>query len=76
MLSKSLMKSLVGFDDGSHAVKYYSEDTWKILTSRNYRFLDSTDILPSITSGKDHQRKGKGNPETISNTGTHEIPIT
>ena len=72
MLPKSLMKSLVSFDDESHTVKYYSKDTWKILTSQNYRFLDSTDILPTITSGNNHGDH-ETVPETVPDTSMQEI---
>jgi hypothetical protein len=40
MLPKSQRRSLVGFDDGSKSVLYYNPETRKVLTSRNYRFLN------------------------------------
>ena len=79
MLPKSLMKSLFSVDDGSHAAKYHSKDTQKILTSQNYRFLNSTDILPTITSGNNQLHKGEEDhktvPETVPDTSAQEIPI-
>ena len=39
MLSKSIHRAYVGFEDGPQAVKYYNAETQKILTSRNYHFL-------------------------------------
>jgi hypothetical protein len=39
MLPKSQCQSFVGFDNGSKSVKYYSTETTKILTSRNFHFL-------------------------------------
>ena len=41
MLPKSNKRLLVGFNDGLHAVKYYNKDTKKILTSRNYKFIQN-----------------------------------
>jgi hypothetical protein len=40
MLPKSIQKTFLGFDDGARAIKYYNKDTRKVLTSRNYRFID------------------------------------
>ena len=40
MLPKSQRRSLVGFNDGSKSVIYYNPETRKVLTSRNYRFLN------------------------------------
>ena len=66
--------------DIDNYVQYYSKDMQKFLTSQNYRFLDSTNILPPITSGNDHPCKGEEDhetvSETVSNTSTQEIPIT
>ena len=39
MLPKSQRWSFVRFDDGLKSVKYYSGETRKILTSRNFHFL-------------------------------------
>ena len=33
ILPKAIQKIFAGFDDGAHAVQYYSKDTWRILTS-------------------------------------------
>jgi hypothetical protein len=41
MLPRSNERLLVGFDDGSCAVKYYNKDTRKILTFRNYKFIQN-----------------------------------
>jgi hypothetical protein len=46
MLPKAIEKTLVGFDDGSYTIMYYNKDTRKILTSRNYRLVNSTGTLP------------------------------
>ena len=35
--------TLVGYDDGSKSVLYYSAETHKVLTSRNYHFLNPSD---------------------------------
>ena len=37
--------ALVGYDDGSKSVLYYSAETHKVLTSRNYHFLDPSDSI-------------------------------
>jgi hypothetical protein len=36
MLPKSKRRVYVGFDDGTHAVRYYNEETHKVLTSCNF----------------------------------------
>ena len=33
MLSKSIQKTFIGFDDGARAIKYYNKDMRKVLTS-------------------------------------------
>ena len=40
MEPKSKHHALVGYDDGSKSVLYYNADTCKVLTSRNFQFLD------------------------------------
>ena len=37
----------VGYDDGSKSVRYYNPETRKVLTSRNFRFLDNLPPSPS-----------------------------
>ena len=37
----------IDFEDESHSVKYYSAETRKVLTSRNFRFLDNLPPTPS-----------------------------
>jgi transposase InsO family protein len=49
MLPKSTEKLLLGFDDGARAVKYYSKDTRKVLTSRNYQYVNSNNTLPTVS---------------------------
>ena len=44
ILPKAVERTLVGFDDGARAVKYYSKETRKILTSRNYQYVQPTEI--------------------------------
>ena len=46
MLPKSQRRAYVGYDDGSKSVKYYNAETRKILTSRNYRFLNINEKTP------------------------------
>jgi hypothetical protein len=46
MLPKSKRQIYVGFDDGAKAVKYYSAETRKILTSRNFRHLNPPPETP------------------------------
>jgi hypothetical protein len=40
VLLKSEQRLYVGHDNGSGSIKYYSAETRKILTSRNYHFLN------------------------------------
>jgi Integrase core domain/GAG-pre-integrase domain len=49
ILPKAVECTLVGFDDSARTVKYYSKDTQKILMSRNYQYVQPTEIT---TSGK------------------------
>jgi hypothetical protein len=44
ILPKAVERTLVGFDDGARVVKYYSKETRKILTSRNYQYVQPTEI--------------------------------
>src|SRR6267154_4668736 len=46
MLPKASECILVGFDDGSHSVQYYNKDTHKILSSRNYKYVNTDNSLP------------------------------
>src|SRR6267154_4733137 len=46
MLPKASECILVGFDDGSHSVQYYNKDTHKILSSRNYKYVNTDNTLP------------------------------
>ena len=46
MLPKSQKRVYVGYEDGSKSIKYYIADKRKILTSRNYRFLSTTNSSP------------------------------
>ena len=41
LLPRSKRQAFVGFDDGSHAIRYYNAETRRVLTSRNFRFLDN-----------------------------------
>jgi hypothetical protein len=45
MLPKFIQKIFVGFDDEARTIKYYNKDMHKVLTSRNYRFIDPTKTL-------------------------------
>jgi hypothetical protein len=45
MEPKSKCRALVGYEDGSKSVLYYNVETRKILTSRNFHFLEPT--IPS-----------------------------
>ena len=47
MLPKSQRHIYVGYDEGSHSVKYYNLTTCNIQLSRNYRFLNLTDPCPT-----------------------------
>ncbi len=47
LMPRSKCHTFVGFDDGSHSVRYYNTETRTILTSRNFRFLDN---LPDTSS--------------------------
>ena len=46
MLAKSQRRAYVDFDDGSKSVLYYSTETRKVFTSRNYHFLSITKKSP------------------------------
>src|SRR6202453_3692744 len=61
MLSKSKRQIFVGFEDGPKAVKYYSAESRKILTSRNFRFLTPQKGTPpeEIVVAPDEPREGE-----------------
>ena len=69
MLPKSNERLLVSFDDGSCAVKYYNKDTRKILTSRNYKFVQNQKDLPIVEgdpyiSDHEHENNTEGQTPT------------
>ena len=41
MSPKSKHRSYVRFDDGANAIKYYNMETCKVLTSRNFRTINT-----------------------------------
>ena len=57
----------MGFEDGARTVQYYSKDTWRILTSQNYKFIE-TNTQPTIDEtmdpSTDRHNRGPGT-ETI-----------
>ena len=42
----------MGFEDGARMVQYYSKDTQRILTSQNYKFIE-TNTLPTVDETTD-----------------------
>ena len=54
MLPKSNERLLVGYNDGACAVKYYHRETCKILTSRNYQFMENNYKLPPVPDQGSH----------------------
>jgi transposase InsO family protein len=67
MEPRSRRRALVGYHDGSKSVLYYNAETRKVLTSRNFRFLEPSDTVPErliITPDNDAAREG----EQISGT--------
>ena len=72
MLPKSNKRLLVSFDDGSCIVKYYNKDTRKILTSRNYKFIQNQKELtverdPHLSNHK-HENNTKVQTLTLNVT--------
>ena len=53
----------MGFKDGARVVQYYSKDTRRILTSRNYKYIE-TNTLPTVDettdSSVDQRDRGPG----------------
>src|SRR6267142_3392359 len=49
MLPKSLRRTYIGYEDGSKSIKYYSAETRKVLTSRNFHFLSNLEPQESTT---------------------------
>jgi transposase InsO family protein len=69
LLPKSQRRAYVGYEDGPRAVKYYTADTKRVLTSRNYRFLSPPAQGPSaenIEVAPDEQREGESRGGTLS----------
>ena len=69
MLPKLNKRLLVSFDDGSHAIKYYNKDTRKILTSRNYKFVQNQKDLSTVEgdshlSNYEHKNNTEGQMPT------------
>jgi transposase InsO family protein len=73
MLPKSNERLLVGFDDGLCAVKYYNKDTRKILTSRNYKFVQNQKDLPTV-KGDPHISDHEHENNTEGQTPTPNMP--
>ena len=48
MEAKSKRHALIGYDDGSKSVKYYTAETRSVLTSRNFCFLEPSDPSDTI----------------------------
>jgi len=46
MEAKSKRHALVGYDDRSKSVKYYTTKTQSVLTLRNFHFLEPSDTVP------------------------------
>ena len=62
ILPKSKSHTFVGFDDGPKAIKYYSAETRKVLTSRNFSFIDPPSNDPpseEIVVAPDVPREGE-----------------
>ena len=62
MLPKSKRHVYVGFDDGSHAVKFYNEETRKVLISRNFCTLNHPTTIPApelIVNGTNQCHEGE-----------------
>ena len=59
----------MGFEDGACTVQYYSKDTQRILTSRDYKFIE-TNTLPTVneTTNPSTDRHDRG-------PGTGTIPM-
>jgi transposase InsO family protein len=58
---KSKRRAYVGFDDDPKAIKYYTAETKKVLTSRNYHFLSppETPLHDTIVVTPDEQCEGE-----------------
>ena len=62
LLPKSKRCTYVGYEYGLKAIKYYTAETRKVLTSCNYRFISPSDMEPSpdtIVVTTNEQRKGE-----------------
>ena len=72
MESKSRQRIFVGYDDGSKSIKYYNPEIRKVLTSRNFRFLNlSNNPLPPepITIMPNPSCEGEGERNTPMSIG-------
>ncbi len=47
LMPRSKRYLFVGYKDGSHSVRYYNPETRRVLTSRNFHFLDTLPTTPS-----------------------------
>ena len=78
MLPKATRRTYVRYEDGPKAIKYYSAESRKILTSRNYRFLSlssESDTPPEgIVVAPDILREGESREDAQpSSTDTQRI---
>jgi gag-polypeptide of LTR copia-type/Integrase core domain/GAG-pre-integrase domain len=76
MEPKSRRRIFVGFDDGSKSVKYYNNETRRVLTSRNFRFLSLTsDDPPPEVIGITPDPPGEGESERGTQPRSDAQPI-
>jgi hypothetical protein len=61
MEPRSKRRALVGYDDGSKSVLYYSAESHKVLTSQNFKFLNPLHADPEciLITPNDAVRKGE-----------------
>ena len=78
MEPRSKRRALVGYDDGSRSVLYYNADTRKVLTSRNFQFLDPSHATPEhiLIMPDDVVREGEpeGSTQNIIKDGSNDQP--
>jgi len=78
MEPRSKRRALVGYDDGLRSVLYYNADTCKVLTSRNFQFLDPSHATPEhiliMLDDVVHEGEPEGGTQNIVKDGSDDQP--
>ena len=73
MEPRSKRQALVGYDDSSKSVLYYSAESRKVLTSRNFKFLDPSHADPECILITPDNAAREGEPDGGTQSILHNV---